>query len=470
MKKLLLAAAMLCFAILAKAQWQAQNAGFSEKFLAFYDISIPNKNTAWAICYDGRAGLNNGPILIDFTRTVNGGNTWIPGKIGNDQTLQPANISAISEEEAWVAMNKRYVTGGGLYHTVDGGVTWEHSNAGEVFDENSFPNFVYFKDKNHGIAMGDPNNGYFEVYTTSNKGKKWKRVPHADLPAPLLNEYGWIAGYAAVGNTIWFGTLSGRMYKSDNFGKSWTVSTVAPQGNGVYEIAFNDDGLRGVTHVRDNFNNVFLYNTIDGGKTWTSLGQPANWKQSRITAVPGTDALISTSVIVGPGQGSAVSYDNGVTWTEIEHANRKAAVKFFDATTGWAGGYHLSITAALPQSNGGLYKSQIVFQTPEGQHGHGNSNQKQSTIHSEKWVTEDAAVKVYPTPARDVVNIVLPEAFAKTASVISLVTIDGKTVAFKKSKALNFIQLPVSKLPPGTYLLRISSALQSINKVVTISR
>jgi photosystem II stability/assembly factor-like uncharacterized protein len=469
MKKFLLAAVTFCLVSAAKGQWLAQNAGFTNAFLGFYDISIPNANTAWAICYDGRFGLNNGPIIIDFTRTVNGGNTWIPGKIGNDATLQPSNISAISEDEAWVAMNKRYVTGGGLYHTTDGGVTWEQTNAGEIFDQNSFPNFVYFKDRNHGIAMGDPNNGYFEVYTTNNKGKKWKRVPQADLPPSLPNEYGWLAGYAAVGNTIWFGTLSGRMYKSENFGKDWTVSTVDPGGKGVYEIAFNDDGLRGVTHVRDNVGNVFLYNTIDGGKTWTSLGQPANWKRSRITAVPGTDALVSTSVIVGPSQGSAISYDNGVTWTELEHANRKAAVKFLNATTGWAGGYHLSVTAALPLSNGGLYKSQIIFQLPEGHHDNVNTGNKQKTIQPEKLVMNDG-VKVYPTPAHDVVNIVLPDALAKTANVISLLTADGKTVQIKRTQASNLIQLPVSKLPPGIYILRIASHLQTINKVITISR
>jgi photosystem II stability/assembly factor-like uncharacterized protein len=180
MKKYLFSMAAIFLMFTAKAQWLAQNAGFTNAFLGFYDISIPNKNIAWAICYDGRFGLNNGPLIRDFTRTTDGGNTWVPGKMGNDPALQFSNISAISEEEAWVAMNKRFVTGGGLYHTTDGGVTWEQEGVGEIFNENSFPNFVYFKDRNHGIAMGDPNNGYFEVYTTNNKGKKWKRVPQAE--------------------------------------------------------------------------------------------------------------------------------------------------------------------------------------------------------------------------------------------------------------------------------------------------
>src|SRR5215212_6706676 len=157
MKKNLLVATGIFLIFTANAQWQSQNAGFTNDTLGFYEMSIPNKNTAWVVCYDGKAGLGRGRFVLDFTRTTDGGNTWIPGKMGNDHSLQFSNISAINEEEAWVAMNKRFVTGGGLYHTEDGGVTWEQSNAGEIFDENSFPDFVYFKDKNKGIAMGDPN-------------------------------------------------------------------------------------------------------------------------------------------------------------------------------------------------------------------------------------------------------------------------------------------------------------------------
>src|SRR4051812_24500672 len=97
MRKNLFAALASLFMLTAGAQWQVQNAGFGNDVLGFYEMSIPNKNTVWAVCYDGRAGLNKGRFILDFTRTTDGGAHWIPGKMGDDHTIQFSNISAISE-------------------------------------------------------------------------------------------------------------------------------------------------------------------------------------------------------------------------------------------------------------------------------------------------------------------------------------------------------------------------------------
>lgn len=467
MKKKLLSAAAILLIFTANAQWLNQNAGFTNDTLGFYEMSLPDKHTAWAICYDGKLGLGSGRLVLDFTRTKNGGSTWMAGKMGNDSTLEFSNISAVSDKEAWVAMHKlNGITGGGLYQTKDGGITWKQSNPGTIFDANSFPDFVYFKNKNKGLAVGDPNNGYFEIYTTTNAGKKWKRVSQAHLPATLPNEYGWISGYAAVGNTIWFGTTAGRMFKSTNFGKDWMVNIVDPAGKFINEIAFNDDRLHGVAHLRNNASQTFLYTTSDGGVTWTNLGQPANWKNSRITAVPGTNAFIATSVNRF-NQGSAVSYDNGFTWTEVERTAPKAVARFYDATTGYAGGYFIT----GPPFNGGIYKSQIVFQLPVS---HNNKpaekNNNKPLADQQGKTTTYNHVKVYPIPANDIINISLEEALVSTTSVISIISMDGKIIETRRSKASVLIQVDVRKLIPGAYVLRIESSGQTINKTITIVR
>ncbi len=476
MKRNLLTTLAILLMFAGHAQWLNQNAGFTNDTLGFYEMSLPDKNTAWAVCFDGKIGLLSTRPVLSFTRTTNGGNTWIPGKMGNDQTLRFSNISAIDAQEAWVAMHKigpvsgfyavgpggSFDRGGGVYHTTDAGLSWEHTNPGELFDNNSVPRFVHFKDKNHGIAVGDPNGGYFEIYTTNNKGKKWKRVSQANIPAPLANEMGWISGHAVIGNTIWFGTSAGRMYKSTDFGKTWTVNIVdSLRGSYIHEIAFLDDGLTGVAHGRSG-NFIFVFSTRDGGLTWTNYFQPNNWKNSRMTAVPGTNAFVSTAIHGNQlYRGSAVSYDAGETWTEIDNTANKAVCRFFDAETGYAGGFFVT----GPPLRGGIFKSQIVFQMPNS-----SRNQPVEIGTADKKSIGGSLVKAWPTPANDVINISLEEPLASTSSVVSIIAIDGKVVETWRSKASSLLQVDVRKLVPGLYVLRIESAGQTVNKTIAISR
>jgi len=480
MKKYLLSPLAIVLMVTVNAQWRIQNPGFTHDTVGFYEMSLPDKNTVWAVCYDGKNGLLSPNPVLSFTRTVDGGNTWTPGYVGSDKTLRFSNISAIDGQEAWVAMHKRdYSTiptlgyvgfgkGGGIFHTTDGGVNWEHTYPGELFDNNSTPEFVYFKDKNHGIAVGDPNQGYWEIYLTNNKGKKWKRVATDNIPAPLANERGWISGYSAIGDTIWFGTTAGRMYKSMDFGHTWTVHTVTNlPSTEVNEIAFLDDGRTGVAHLRNpNIFRTYVFSTTDGGLTWTNYFQPPNWKNSRVTAVPGTNAFVSTSTHPNPlFTGSSVSYDAGQTWTHIDQTAQKAACRFFDANTGYAGGFQ--VTGHPFYGDKGIFKSEIVFQLPPSQ-----ANQKvivKTSVPPEKNIT-DALVKVYPTPANNLVNIALPDAMVNTVNAINILSSDGKLIETRSAKGSNLIQLDVRKLKAGIYIIRIVTNTQTIRRVITITR
>jgi photosystem II stability/assembly factor-like uncharacterized protein len=459
----------------ANAQWIVQNAGYTNDTLGFYEMSLPDKNTVWAVSYDGRRGLLGGRPVLDFTRTTDGGNTWIPGKVGNDITLRFSNISAIDGQEAWVAMHKMdYSTrptlgyvgfgkGGGIFHTTDAGVNWEHTEPGVLFDDNSTPQFVYFKDKNHGIAVGNPNQGYWEIYLTNNKGKKWKRVSAEKIPAPLENERGWISGYAAVKDTVWFGTTAGRMYKSTDFGHTWMVHTVTNlPTTEVNEIAFLDDGKTGIAHLRNN--NIFrtyVFSTTDGGLTWTNYFQPPNWKNSRVTAVPGTNAFISTSTHPNPlFTGSSISYDAGQTWTDIERTAQKAVCRFFDAETGYAGGFFLT----GPPLRGGIFKSQIVFDIPA------SPVTTLTKTDSQLAKPDEALVKIYPTPANNVINVLLQDEMVNANNTIRIFSLDGRIIQSTTSSGSREVQLDVSKLTSGMYMIRIESKTKSIQKMFSIAR
>jgi photosystem II stability/assembly factor-like uncharacterized protein len=452
MKRILL---ILIFTITtANAQWSNQNAGFTNKVLGFYEFSIVNENTVWAICYDGFNGLLSTNPVLDFTRTIDGGTTWISGTMGTDTTLAFSNISAISDTEAWVAMHRFGSIdggGGGIFHTIDSGVTWTQSNANTIFNSASFPNFVHFKDAMNGIAGGNVNDGYFEIYKTSDGGTTWTRTPQANFPAlPLNVTVGWFNGYCVIGNTIWFGSNRGKMYKSIDYGTTWTIANVSTNTNDrVYEIAFNNNGLNGVCHTRSG-STTKLFATSDGGMTWVQrvTATIPNWRRDRITSVPGTNSFISTST--SAQMGSAISNDNGLTWTLLESANQKAACRFLNSTTGWAGGFF----SDNPQigNRPGIYKW---------------DNSVNLGFESNELL--EKKIVVYPNPAKENLTISFPKELNQNLK-IEIIDLLGR-ISFSEeydNQLNNEIKINISNLAKGNYLLKIFSDNEFVTKKINI--
>jgi hypothetical protein len=238
-------------------------------------------------------------------------------------------------------------------------------------------------------------------------------------------------------------------------------------GTEVNEIAFLDDKLTGVAHLRNNsINRTYVFSTTDGGRSWTNYFQPANWKNSRVTAVPGTRAFVSTSTHNNQlYTGSSVSYDAGMTWTHIDQTAQKAVCRFFDAKTGYAGGFHFSGRPFWGTQ--GIFKSEIVFQLPPCPDDERDHVKEGS--HLEKYINA-TLVKVFPVPARDVINIVLEDKMVSRNTVISIINGDGKVVLTRNPMSSRSIQLNVARLLPGFYIVRIVSGSKIVNKSIVIVR
>ena len=289
---------------------------------------------------------------------------WIEQESGTDASLR--GICAVSEEVAWASGS-----GGTVLRTVDGGETWtalEVEGAGEVdfrdvqaFDtgcalvmgigspariyktedggeswrvcyandaEGVFLNSIAFWDREHGIVVGDPLDGYLLVLLTSDGGKTWDRVPAEALPQQREGE----AEFAASGTCVavygdglaWFATGGGaaRVFRSADWGATWAVDgTPMLQGGpsqGSFSVAFVDEEngyIVGGDYEDPERREANAFFSTDGGVTWTlaAAGLPGGFR-SCVAYVPGSGGL--ALVTAGP-TGSDYSIDGGRSWMPI---------------------------------------------------------------------------------------------------------------------------------------------------------
>ncbi len=353
MKKLLLFAVFVLCAVTVNAQigtWVSQATNFTPISSGVRFVSPVDTNVVWICSYDGSGG---GLERQDFSRTIDGGVTWVAGTVtGAPATHDWSMIFGLDSNTAWAVMYSSVASvAGGIYKTTDGGATWNQQGAGVIYNNlnQSFPNVVHFWDANNGFAMGDPEAGYYELYTTADGGSNWTRVPSGNIPAPLAGEYGIVGHYQVVGDTVWFDTNKGRVYRSPDRGLNWTVSStgITVPANGAIDICFYSatNGLARLYNSTTGGNTMRV--TSDGGDTWTVATPTGNFFGSDVKHVPGTASrLISTGAAQG-FIGSSFSDDGGLTWTDIETTAQRTALGVVDSTHMWTGGFTTS-----PNSDG----------------------------------------------------------------------------------------------------------------------
>jgi hypothetical protein len=350
----------------------SQNAAFTNGSIGIKFMDAVDNNVLWVMGYDGTTG-NTRRNYNWYSRTTNGGNTFTAGVIyastvtpliGDTNTYVVANMEGIDGNTAWVAAFKKGNAnttnpgqqGSGAIHRTTNGTNWVNMTAAGMFTSStSFCNFVSFFTPSVGICLGDPVNGEYEIWRTTNGGLSWAPIPGSDIPNPSSStEYAIVNLYYKQGTSnFWFGTNEGRIFYSQNAGLTYSVS--APLGSStstVTEIAFSTAN-EGVAYVYNSGGQFELWNTSNGGATWSQVTPvDPDLGLNDVGGVPGTGYLVS----VGAGTGNQIisySSDNGVTWTDYGSTGiQYLTVDFANNTTGWAGSFSDPTNPAI----GGIWK------------------------------------------------------------------------------------------------------------------
>lgn len=404
--------------------WTEKASGFTNVNSTLPSISIVDANVIWAI---SNVGTGN-----SYTKSVNGGNTWTSGFItlGPATALTVSNICAFSATTAWVSA---YVSPSlplqGIWKTVDGGTTWtRQTTAFFNTTPDSFVDFVHFwGDGQTGICVGDAKTGdtVFEIYETADGGTTWIGGPNINIPVKLTGEYPLTNNYDYSGNTIWFGTTKGRLFRSIDNGSSWTVSQTPETGN-LGKFSFSEyNQLNGLGKGILITNAGQLYKTIDGGDNWTLI-PTTGFNIGAISYVPNTSYIVSTGTSALPG--SSYSLDDGATWTTIDGVHHNKAY-FMNINVGFSGGKNTSPTA------GGIFK---YSSTP---------------LFVERFDAEKQ-IFVSPNPTSGILHLDSKNSLIKETTVFDLL---GRQIYSSKFSALNKVDLDLKSLQSGTYVLKVTS-------------
>ena len=323
---------LLAFQLLvqsAASQWEFQPSGTTARLRG---VSAVSDRVAWA-------SGTGGTILL----TVDGGKTWNRRIVPDANALDFRDIEAFSDRTAY-ALSIGEGSLSRIYKTKDGGTSWalKHKNS----DPKGFLDALAFWDADHGIALGDPVGGRFVILATDDGGKTWNRTAADGMPAALTGE----GAFAASGTCLvvqgdqnaWFGTGGGRVFRSTDRGRTWTVHTTSIRaGNGssgIFSLVFwdADHGVAlGGDYKDPGRSEKVCALSSDGGRTWRlPRGAGPFGYRSAVIRVP--DSAGPPLFAVGP-TGTDRSDDGGETWTKLSDLGFHAAAMRASAA-GWAVG------------------------------------------------------------------------------------------------------------------------------------
>jgi len=411
MKKLTLIICLTLVSGFTFSQWTQLNPLLPGNTLN--SVYFTDANTGYAVGSEG--------IIL---KTDNGGAKWTALSSG---TNSPLNSVFFTDA------NTGYVVGGYynpmckpgdghccqiILKTIDGGATW----TGFIREYYSPLYSVFFTDANTGFAVGGKTGGSV-ILKTIDRGTTWTELS-IGTNYPLKSVYfsdsntGYAVGWA-------HGTGGDNIIKTIDGGITWTELSSGTESH-LNSVYFTDSITGFAVGWGTTGGGPIILKTIDGGANWTTFYNVTN---SPLSSVYFVDANIGYAV--GEYGSIIKTIDGGTNWINLPSETTYIfnSVFFTDANTGYAVGEGGTI---LKTTNGGGFPTLV------------------------ENVLQESTFTVYPNPATNKISIETHGNLLGETT-ICIFNINGALLQQEKFQSQNLIEMDVSAMAKGIYLLQIQT-------------
>ena len=414
MKKLTLIICLTLVSGFAFSQWIEQNHEFANPQLQLNSIFFTDTSTGY---------IASSKAIM---KTIDGGETWNESFYGGFNSV------------FFTDANTGFAVGGygKIIKTIDGGELWIELSSGTTSTLIS----VYFTDSIAGFAVG-----YDFILKTIDGGETWTSLSFENT-IMLSSVY-----FANANNGCVVGC--GTILKTIDGGINWAnINLSIGKHEDFYSVFFTDANTGYVVGGCSNqaglgCHEQIIMKTIDGGTTWLTL---MNNPGSPFKLVFFTDA--KTGYVVGDGDwDKGTNYykhiilktiDGGTTWDTLSHRSPGGlnSVFFTDANTGFAVGRNGTI---LKTTNGGGFPTAV------------------------ENVSLESTFTVYPNPATNKISIAT-QSNLQGETTICIFNMNGEILQQEKFQSQSLIEMDVSVLAKGIYLLQIQTKAGVENKKLVV--
>lgn len=208
-------------------------------------------------------GTTDGANAAEIAYSDDNGTTWtnvdVGTSLGKFVQSSPAGMFFLDQNDGWLVTD-----GGYINHSADGALTWTVQDAGVATSSNLFA--VHFADSKVGFAGGASD----VMLKTIDGGVSWSAVTVIGASSTVC------AIFALDAQRCWVGTLSGRLYYTNDAGVTWTRQRFSGDTAGrVHDIKFVNDLIGFMIHdTAAPVGRMFV--TMDGGYSWELVTTTTN--------------------------------------------------------------------------------------------------------------------------------------------------------------------------------------------------